>query len=207
MDKYSKIVNLEIGKRLHLSIIAKQGDTARYLLFNILNDGIPFNLTDKIVRTWVAKPDGTKVFSDLVIVDAGNGQAEMQLTSQILAVAGNVDAELVIYKNGETLSSMAFTIEVVKSLREDVIVESTNEFSALTNALTGVDNLEVNYAPRLSTIESSLSDKANISYVDTKVASMASGSPKGTYATVTLLKAAYPTGNTNIYVEIGRAHV
>ncbi|MCK1997962.1 BppU family phage baseplate upper protein [Psychrobacillus psychrodurans] len=42
--------------------------------------------------------------------------------------------------------------------------------------------------------------KADVSYVDTKVASIVSGSPKGTYSTLTALQTAFPTGNSNIYV-------
>jgi lysophospholipase L1-like esterase len=52
-----------------------------------------------------------------------------------------------------------------------------------------------------------LEAKADISYVnsqdamlDTKISSVASGSPKGTYATLSALQSAFPTGNTNIYV-------
>lgn len=41
---------------------------------------------------------------------------------------------------------------------------------------------------------------SNISTLDTKINSQASGSPKGTYATATDLTNAFPTGNTNIYV-------
>ncbi|MDP4240785.1 MAG: hypothetical protein Q8904_15085 [Bacteroidota bacterium] len=42
--------------------------------------------------------------------------------------------------------------------------------------------------------------KADVSYVDTKIASLASGSPKAVYATLADLQAAFPTGDTNIYL-------
>jgi hypothetical protein len=42
--------------------------------------------------------------------------------------------------------------------------------------------------------------KADKTYVDTKTASVASGSPKGTYATASALTTAFPSGNSNIYV-------
>ena len=48
--------------------------------------------------------------------------------------------------------------------------------------------------------QADLNKKADMSYVDTKVASVASGSPKGTYATLSALQTAFPTGNTNIYL-------
>lgn len=45
-----------------------------------------------------------------------------------------------------------------------------------------------------------LSGYTEKSYVDTLTQSIASGSPKGTYATLTDLQTAFPTGNTNIYL-------
>jgi lysophospholipase L1-like esterase len=45
-----------------------------------------------------------------------------------------------------------------------------------------------------------LATKADKSYVDTKVAAVASGSPKGVYPTLSALQTAFPTGNANIYV-------
>lgn len=49
-------------------------------------------------------------------------------------------------------------------------------------------------------VTSQLADKATKTYVDQLTQSIASGSPKGTYATVAALTTAFPTGNTNIYV-------
>lgn len=47
---------------------------------------------------------------------------------------------------------------------------------------------------------SKLAETAKVSYVDTKVAAVASGAPKGTYATASALQTAFPTGNANIYL-------
>lgn len=51
-----------------------------------------------------------------------------------------------------------------------------------------------------SEVENLVVNKAEKTYVDTLAASLASGSPKGTYTTVAALETAFPTGNTNIYV-------
>jgi len=45
-----------------------------------------------------------------------------------------------------------------------------------------------------------IKEKADITYVDTKLSSVASGSPKGTYATLADLQTAFPTGATGIYI-------
>jgi hypothetical protein len=43
-------------------------------------------------------------------------------------------------------------------------------------------------------------EKADKSYVDTKIANILDGSPKGAYATLTDLQVAYPTGTEGVYV-------
>jgi hypothetical protein len=49
-------------------------------------------------------------------------------------------------------------------------------------------------------ISSLTSGKADITYVDTKVGAVASGSPKGVYTTLSALQTAFPTGNSNVYI-------
>ena len=50
--KYPKKVNMDLSKSLHNSIQVKQSDNARYLLFRILDNGVPFDLTGKTVRVF-----------------------------------------------------------------------------------------------------------------------------------------------------------
>ena len=137
--KFLRKINLEINKDLYNPIQVKQNDTARYLLFNLLDNGVPFSLENKTVRVYGVKPDGTKVFNNLTIVNAQGGLAELQLTSQMLAKSGWLKLELVIYEATDILSTIKFDIDVIASLREDAAIESTNEFSALTLGLSKVD--------------------------------------------------------------------
>lgn len=147
MLKDKKIVNLEINGVLHTSIFAKQGDSARYLLFNLLDNGKPFSLVDRTVRVYAVKPDGTNVFNDLVITSEENGQAELQLTTQMLAIEGNVNMELVIYEGTGILSTIVFTLIVQATNRNDGAVTSTNEFSVLTNALADINAVLADNTP------------------------------------------------------------
>jgi hypothetical protein len=48
--------------------------------------------------------------------------------------------------------------------------------------------------------------KADKSYVDTQIANVGDGSPKGAYATLTDLQTAYPTGTTGIYIVAADGH-
>jgi len=171
--KFLKKINLEINKDLYNPIQVKQGDNSRYLLFNLLDNGVPFSLENKTVRVYAVKPDTTKIFNNLTIVDAENGLAELQLTSQMLAKAGWLKLELVIYEATDILSTIKFDIDVVASLRDDVAIESTNEFSALTLGLSKLDEwdkyfketsgaIEEKYTERLNDVEISLGEKSNI---------------------------------------------
>jgi predicted MPP superfamily phosphohydrolase len=54
--------------------------------------------------------------------------------------------------------------------------------------------------------KATLAGKADKSYVDTQIASVADGSPKGVYASLAALQSAYPSGTTGIYVTSDNGH-
>lgn len=64
-----------------------------------------------------------------------------------------------------------------------------------------ISTLETNKADKTET-NALVLDKADKTYVDTLVSSLASGSPKGVYATVSALTSAIPAGDSNIYVVV-----
>jgi len=167
--KFPKKINLEINGDFHDLIKVKQNDTARYLLFNLLDNGVPFSLENKTVRVYGVKPDGTKVFNNLTIINAARGLAELQLTTQMLIKPGCLKLELVIYEATDVLSTTKFDINIISCLRDDEAIESTNEFSALTLGLIKLDEwdkyfketsgaIEEKYTERLNGIDSSLEE-------------------------------------------------
>ena len=170
--KFLRKINLEINKDLYNPIQVKQGDNSRYLLFNLLDNGVPFSLENKTVRVYGLKPDGTKVFNNLTIINAARGLAELQLTTQMLVKPGCLKLELVIYEATDILSTTKFDIDIISCIRDDGAIESTNEFSALTVALAkadeygealkqGTENIELIYATELNGVKSQLEDIAN----------------------------------------------
>ena len=118
------------------------------MLFQILDNGVKFNLENKIVRIYAKKPDGNEVFNDATI-DTNEGMVEVQLTSQMLAVPGIIDAELVIYEGEQILSTMNFKITVEESFRNENSIESSNEYSALTKTLYEVEKIKQNILKEL----------------------------------------------------------
>lgn len=140
----TKIIKLDINNKMYETISAKQGDTeSRFLLFHLFDASLPFDLTEKSVRVYGIKPDGTKIFNDLVINDVKKGYCTLKLTNQMLAIAGLVKLELVIYSGNKKLSSIPFMLNVISSLNSDDAVVSTNEFTSLMNGLAALSEYDI----------------------------------------------------------------
>lgn len=171
----TKTIKLDINKRLYEKITAKQGDTkSRFLLFHLLDGASPFSLVNRTVRVYGLKPDKKEIFNDLKIVDANKGHCELELTNQALAIIGDLDLELAIYEGESKLTSIPFTVDVLKSINSTNAIESSNEYKALDRSLTKVEEwnnefadksgkLEQLYTERLNGIDSHLAD--NVQYI------------------------------------------
>lgn len=172
----TKVIKLDINKNLYEKIKAKQGDTkSRFLLFQLLDGSMPFNLENRSVRAYMLKPDSTEVFNDLIINNKNTGHCTLELTNQVLAVAGIVKIELMIIENDKKITSSIFELQVDKSINSENSIVSTNEFNALLNGLASlseydnykekakkVPELEENIqelGSQLETIESEKADK------------------------------------------------
>lgn len=168
----TKIIKLDINKKMYETISAKQGDTeSRFLLFHLFDSSLPFDLTEKSVRVYGIKPDEKKIFNDLVINDAKKGYCTLELTNQMLSVAGLVKLELVIYKGSKKLSSIPFVLNVISSLNSEDAVVSTNEFTALMNGLAALSEYDIyksnakqvpGIKEEVSNLSSQLEQKANL---------------------------------------------
>jgi hypothetical protein len=78
--------------------------------------------------------------------------------------------------------------------------------SVLDNKITAIDTrltsglAEKATQSALNTTNANVATKADKSYVDTQIGNIGNASPKGTYATLTALQTAFPTGTTGIYI-------
>lgn len=139
----TKIIKLDINKKMFETITAKQGDTkSRFILFNLYDGPIQFDLTGRTVRVYGEKKDNTTIFNDLVINDAKKGYCTLELTNQMLAVGGMNELELVIFEGEKRLSTMPFILNVIGSKYSEDAIVSTNEFTALMNALKTVGDID-----------------------------------------------------------------
>lgn len=139
----TKIIKFDLNKNLYDTLIAKQGDTkSRFLLFNLLDGSIPFSLENRSVRVYAIKPDKTEVFNDLIITDAAKGYCVLELTTQMLAVAGTIKLELMVIEGDKKLTSNIFYMDVKESINSEKAVVSTNEFGTLLTALASLDEYD-----------------------------------------------------------------
>ena len=134
----------DIDKSIYTTIDAKQNDiNSRFIEFTLVNNSLPLDLTGHTVKIFAIKTDNTLIFNNTTIINAKEGKVLVELTSQALAVVGSLECELVIYgANNSVLSTKTFTINVIKSIRDDSAIESTNEFTALTQAFSTIQELK-----------------------------------------------------------------
>lgn len=113
---YSLVV--DIKRNIYEQITVKQEDTkSRYLSITLTDDNLPLNLTSHTVKVYVLKPDNTKVFNNVNILDAMQGKIEIELTSQALVLPGEIKIELVIYGTDTSiLSTKVFSVNVEKKI-------------------------------------------------------------------------------------------
>ena len=104
-------------------------------------DGYAVNLNDKTIDIYIKKPDDKKVFSSMQVADAEQGILYIELPTQALTAAGACTVELRIQSNDEVRIPASFTYNVIDSIIDDSAIESTNEFSALTDKIKEVNKI------------------------------------------------------------------
>lgn len=134
-------ITLDVNRRIpQAETRVKQNDAGSHALdITILDRSQPVDLTGCRAVFYTRKPSGTVVFNDARIT--GTGRIAVDLTSQTLAEPGRLKFEITIYGPDDsiltTLTDESIIVEPV--IREDGAVESTDEFTALTEAMTEVN--------------------------------------------------------------------
>ncbi|GAA0106672.1 hypothetical protein UT300013_32960 [Paraclostridium sordellii] len=116
---------------------------SRFKRFRFFYNGLLINLDNITVRAYMIKPDKKEIFNDLSIVN--ENIVELEFTSQALLVPGTLKLELVLYEYDAELSSFLIEYEVVKSLRTDNSIESSNEYTSLQISLQKIELWNKNY--------------------------------------------------------------
>lgn len=149
------------------------GDTDTNIFnINLLENFKEVNATGNTAVITFVKSDNTTVFQNLTVVNASKGQYTCTLSSQTIAAPGRVKAEVSLYEGTKRLTSVRFEFNVRKALLDDDTVESSNEFSALTEALADVEEMKDEVLNNLNTVSLSLSTVDSIKSISANVGSV-----------------------------------
>lgn len=123
----------------------------------------------------------------------------MSLTAEELAVPGGLSGEAmtdlsVIVKSEDKVEAFDSNGNYIKTNWSPGDVISSAKLNKIEDALDKINQNEKN---DIAVLEN---NKADVEYVDTKVKAVASGAPKGVYATLAELQYAKPNGDSNIYI-------
>lgn len=146
-NSYIKVNWDTVKQTINVPLWGKVGDTARGIELTILQNGarvIP-NL-EKIKLYW-QKPDGTKGF---VAASKIGDFFYLENLNQMFTVEGTVDAEFELETNGQFLKSPTFYPIVETSLANGV--ESSDQFSALQQALLDISTYEAQLAGKVDKV-------------------------------------------------------
>lgn len=131
-------------------IRVKRGENgARRLSIALYMHSVPY-MADPgtTVKFRAIKPDNKKLFNSATVAD---NVVTVGLTSQTVAALGTVRCELSIYgTNNELLYSPQFDIIVEDYLYSDTAIESTDEYTDLTEAISKVNNIISTEAARVA---------------------------------------------------------
>ncbi|SHJ63890.1 protein of unknown function [Clostridium amylolyticum] len=140
MINITKQIYLDLYNKNCVLVDAKQLDVnTRFIEGYVTDRGMAVDLTGYQVKFYALKPDKHEIFNSVEILNAKEGKVKIPLTSQTLAVQGNVECELSIFNDSGLATSRGFIVRVYKTLRNDSSIESSNEFTALIEALNDIE--------------------------------------------------------------------
>lgn len=142
------------NSRLFDPVQAVEGDeNGRHLEVQIVNEGKIEPLNNVGLKlAWESQDRSTGNLEPFDVLDASKGLFKLSYPTGMLAHKGRLKASLVIYFTDGKLESREFEIYNQRSLVRTDAMESSNEFSALTQALVKINDLESNYAPQLQQV-------------------------------------------------------
>lgn len=120
-------------------VYAKQYDNnMRIIKANLYANGQPYTVQSGFdVNVRMAKPDGTYVYNPAL--EASGTYALIVLTQQMLAVAGECQAEIEVTQGSNVLSTATLVICVAADPVPEHAIESTNEFKTIQELAAEVE--------------------------------------------------------------------
>ena len=141
------------------------------------------NLQNHTVRAYFRLPDGSAEFIDGEIVDPDDGRIAITIPGSVTQLVGTVECEVKISgaDDNTLLSLQTFTFTIVPSFSDDNIVEATEKFGALDNALQTVDSLNAELAAANARIDNLIALPEGSTTGDAEIADIRVGADGTTY--------------------------
>ena len=130
-------VKLDTWHKNCVVVSTSQGEVnARFLEITLVDGGEPLNLEGTTVLIYAEKPDKNVIFNNCKIENAEKGIVSVGLTSQMSVLSGKLDCEIhIINREKSTLKILGLQIRVMPCANSDSAVESTSEFTVLSDAI------------------------------------------------------------------------
>lgn len=164
-----------------------------------------------INAVWTNFATGVTDITALELIDKNTSVYRFTYPNHMMT-AGKVEVKFQLIYNGKVSLTRTFIITVLPIKGNFTALIESQQFSALTQALNHVNQYDTEIAKKadeaivngqISALQQSKADKT---FVDAQFASIVSGSPKGTFATLAALQAAYPSGTEGVFLVLENGH-
>ena len=153
-------IDLKTGVKEAIAPIKQADNLSRVLRCQLINNGKPINLKGSQLLLYVVKADFKQCVINGVINESKTGIVDFELTEQSLILAEEIQCEIVKIDEGEVLLSFPiFKIGIDGALYDNELVESINEFSALTALISNVASWENRFVGECERIEKEFDGK------------------------------------------------
>ena len=209
-----------INTRVFADLVAKEGDAnGRGLLLTLTENGLMKDTTGiTLILKWEHTSVGNQGLDNFEAVDLSKGLYKITYPTEMLN-RGKARAFIQIIDSGKLAGTRNIEITVDRGVGDDTAIASSDSFTALAQALIDVTNLESTYAPELLSVKQQLADKATkdelsqellslgsqLADIDSRVDLLNRGLGE-TFATLTDLQTAYPTGDTKDHIVGADGH-
>ena len=129
-----------------------QGTNAIPIVFDIVDYNIP---AGAIANIYIKKPSGAQIYNSCSI--SGN-KITVNPTTQMFAESGKQFGQLQILNSEKILESFLILFNVEKSIIDDAAIESSDEFTALEDALNSIDDATTEAENAVSAANQAVSD-------------------------------------------------
>lgn len=127
--------------------IKQYDNNSHKLHFKLIDKDNPVSstvdLTGYTVKAYFRLPNGSDEFVSCEVMEAETGRIAVPFPGSVTQLAGQVSCEIRITgENGYVLSLRKFYFDVLKSIRDDSVIEASEKYSALDDSLLTVGALQ-----------------------------------------------------------------